>query len=118
MSNEQKLDCWDYLHSRTGTAVTVIGRLRPGITPKRAAQDLTNIATELAKEHPATDKSMSFRLVRPGLYGDEGEVIHGFLYAISFLALVVLGTICANLASLSAARFADRRRELAIRVFI
>jgi predicted permease len=117
MSSEQELESgWDYLHSRTYTAVTVIGRLRPGFTPAQAATNLTAIAAELAKENPTTDKSVSLRLVRPGLYGDEGGVIRGFLYAVAILVLLVLSAVCANLASLSLARFADRRRELAVRV--
>jgi predicted permease len=117
MSSEQQLESgWDYLHSRTYTAVTVIGRLRPGITPAQAGSNLTAIAAELAKEHPVTDKSDSLRLVHPGLYGDEGGVIRRFLYAVTILVLLVLSAVCANLASLSLARFADRRRELAVRV--
>lgn len=117
MSSERQLEGgWDYLHSRTYTAVTVIGRLRPGFTPTQAAADLTAIATELAKEHPTTDKSTSLRLVHPGLYGDEGGIIRDFLYAVTILVLLVLSAVCANLASVSLARFADRRRELAVRV--
>ena len=117
MRSEQQAEAgWDYLHSRTYAAVTVVGRLRAGNTPEEAAQDLTNIAAALAKEHPTTDKSVTLRLVRPGLYGDEGVVIRGFLNAIGILVLLILAAICANLASLSAARFDDRRRELAVRV--
>jgi predicted permease len=56
------------------------------------------------------------RLIHPGLFGDEGDVIRGFLYGVSALALLVLAAACANLASLFAARAADRSRELALRV--
>lgn len=117
MSNEQQVATdRDYLHSRTYTAVTVIGRVRPGVTPEQAAHNLTAISAEMAEEHPTTDERLSLRLIHPGLYGDEGVIIRRFLYAISVLALLVLGAVCANLASLSAARFAGRRRELAMRV--
>jgi predicted permease len=50
------------------------------------------------------------------LSGDHGDVIRGFLYGVSGLGLLVLVATCANLASLFAARAADGRRELAIRV--
>jgi ABC-type antimicrobial peptide transport system permease subunit len=56
------------------------------------------------------------RLVRPGLSADDGDVIRGFLYGVTGLALLVLVAACANLASLFAARAADRSRELAVRV--
>jgi predicted permease len=106
----------DYLHSRTTSAVTVIGRLKPGVTPEQATEDLNTIAGQLAKEFPKTDRGIAVRLIRPGLFGDDGEVIRGFLVSVTVLALLLLAAACANLASLFAARAADRSRELALRV--
>ncbi len=63
---------------------------------------------------PTTEQPL--RLIHPGLFGDEGDVIRGFLYSVTVLALLVLAAACANLASLFAARAADRSRELALRV--
>ena len=105
-----------YLADRTGRPVTVLGRLKPGVTPQQAADNLSAIATELAKEYPKTDTEVPLRLVRPGLQGDAGDVIRGFLYSVTGLTLLVLLAACANLASLFAARGADRSRELAVRV--
>ena len=105
----------DYLQSRT-SLVTVVGRLKPDVTPRQATENLNAIAVELAKEYPRTDKGVSFRLIHPGLFGDDGDVIRGFLYGVTLLALLVLAAACANLASLFAARVADRSRELALRV--
>ena len=106
----------DYLHNRTGRPLTVLGRLKPGVTPQQATENLSAIAAALAKEYPQTDTGLPLRLVRPGLCGDTGDVIRGFLYSVTGLALLVLGAACANLASLFAARAADRSRELALRV--
>jgi len=106
----------DFLHSRTSTVLTVIGRLKPGVTPRQATENLNAIAAELAKEYPQTDDGQPLRLIHPGLWGDDGEVIRGFLYSVTVLALLVLAAACANLASLFAARAADRSRELAVRV--
>jgi predicted permease len=106
----------EYLADRTGRPLTVLGRLKPGVTPQQAAENLSAIATELAKEYPKTDTGVSLRLVRPGLQADAGDVIRGFLYSVTGLALLVLVASCANLASLFAARTADRSRELAMRV--
>jgi len=105
-----------FLQNRTSMTVTVLGRLKPGVTPQQAAENLSAIAAQLAKEYPQTDTGMPLRLVRPGLQGDAGDVIRGFLYSVAGLALLVLVAACANLASLFAARAADRSRELALRV--
>ncbi len=117
MLNEEQVKAGsDYLHSRSFIAVTVIGRLKPGATPEQATENLNVIAAELAKEYPETDEGLSLRLIHPGLYGDDGDVIRGFLLSVTVLALLVLAAACANLASLFAARAADRSRELALRV--
>jgi predicted permease len=116
MVNEEQLEAWDYLHSRPSAATTVIGRLKSGVTPEQATENLNSIAAELAKEYPATDEALPLRLIHPGLYGDDADVIRGFLWSVTLLSLLVLAAACANLASLFAARAADRSRELAVRV--
>ncbi len=115
MVNEEQVEGGDYLHSRTSITVTVIGRLKPEVTPEQATENLNAIAAELAKEYPTTDEGVSLRLIHPGLWGDDGDVIRGFLYSVTVLALLVLGAACANLASLFSARASDRSRELALR---
>jgi len=104
------------LQSRRSINVTVIGRLKPGVTPQWATDNLNAIAAELGREYPETDDGQPLRLIHPGLIGDEGDVIRGFLYSVTVLALLVLAAACANLATLFAARAADRSRELALRV--
>src|SRR5579871_547923 len=116
MVNEQQVEGSDYLHSRTSITVTVIGRLKPGVTPQWATENLNAISAQLAKEYPETDDGQPLRLIHPGLLGDDGDVIRGFLYSVTLLALLVLGAACANLATLFASRAADRSRELALRV--
>jgi predicted permease len=116
MVNEEQVEGSDYLRNRTSIAVTVIGRLKPGVTPQGATENLNAIAAELAKEYPESDDGQPLRLIHPGLLGDNGDVIRGFLYGVTVLALLVLAAACANLATLFAARAADRSRELALRV--
>jgi predicted permease len=104
------------LQSRTVINVTVLVRLKPGVTPQWATDNLNAISAQLGREYPATDDGQPLRLIHPGLIGDEGDVIRGFLYSVTVLALLVLLAACANLATLFAARAADRSRELALRV--
>ena len=107
---------WGDLHTRSSPSVTVLGRLKPGVTPPQATDNLNAIAAQMAKEYPETDSGLPLRLVRPGLFADNGDVIRGFLHGVTGLALLVLVAACANLASLFGARAADRSRELALRV--
>ena len=68
----------------------MLGRLKPGVTPQQATENLSAITAQLAKEYPKTDKAVSVRLIRPGLLGDDGEGIRRFLYSVNMLALLVL----------------------------
>src|ERR1051326_229654 len=106
----------DFFHNRTTNWLTVIGRLKSGVTPEQATENLNAIAAQLAKEHPETDNGLPWRLVRPGLEAETGEVIRGFLYSVTGLSLLVLLAAGANRASLFGARAADRSAELAVRV--
>ncbi len=116
MVNQEQVEGWNSLHNRTSMTVTVIGRLKPGVTPQQATDNLNAIVAQLAKEYPDTDDGQPLRLIHPGLIGDEGDVIRGFLWSVTLLALLVLAAACANLSSLFAARTADRSRELAVRM--
>jgi len=116
MVNEVQTEGWDFLHDRVVEPVAVIGRLKPGVTAVQATADLNRVAGELAKEYPATDKDQSARLIRPGLMGDDSDYVRRFLFGVMTLAVLVLLAGCANLASLFAARAADREREIALRV--
>jgi ABC-type antimicrobial peptide transport system permease subunit len=88
------------------------------VTREQAAENLSAIATQLARDYPRTDTGLPLRLVRPGLFADTGDVIRGSLYSMTLLTLLVLAAACANLATLFAARAADRSRELAVRVAV
>jgi predicted permease len=116
MVNEQQAEGWSSLEDRSSVSLTVIGRLKAGVTPQQAMDNLNTITAQLAKEYPNSDDGRPLRLIHPGLIGDEGDVIRGFLWSVTALALLVLAAACANLSSLFASRTADRSRELALRV--
>lgn len=109
----------DFLTWRGNHNLAILGRLKQGVTVQQATDDLKGIASALAKQYPDTDEGLGARLVKPGLMGDElGDPARSFIAAIMALALLVLLAACTNLASLFAARSADRSRELAIRMAI
>ena len=118
MVNEIDLDGSDYLSVRSDHQIYIVGRLKAGITPHQATENLSAIARQLAKIHPE-DEGLDARLVQPGLLGNGfGVPTRAFLFGIMFMAVLVLVAACANLASIFAARAADRSRELAIRLAI
>jgi predicted permease len=99
--------------------IWILGKLKPGVSPQQATDNLNSIARELARQNPTSDDDLSARLVKPGLMGDQlGDPARSFLAATMLLAILVLLAACANLASLFAARTTDRSRELAIRLAI
>jgi len=94
-----------------------IGHLKLGVTPAQAIGDLNSIGSYLEKTYPKTDSKMRFVLARPSLFGDAaGPGTRAFLTALMLLAGLILVAACANLGSLSAARAADRSREVALRL--
>jgi predicted permease len=108
----------NFLSNRFMHNIFVLGKLKPDSTTQQASDNLNAIAGELSRQFPADD-DLSARLVKPGLMGDQfGSPARSFLAGIMLLAFLVLLAACANLASLFAARTADRSRELAIRLAI
>jgi len=118
MVNEKDFEGSDFLSLRHDHQIYVIGRLKPGVTPEQATDNLSAIAHQLAKIH-LEDETLGARLVQPGLLGSGfGAPTRAFVSGIMLMALLVLLAACANLASIFAARAADRSRELAIRLAI
>lgn len=102
---------------RRTTVFMTLGRLKPDVTPERAAADLNSIGASLEKTYPLDHGATSFRLARPGLYGNYlGQPLKAFIAGLMLLAGLILLAACANLGSLFAARAADRSREVALRL--
>ncbi len=107
----------DSLQYRGNHSEFVIGRLKPGVTAAQATEDLSSLATWLAKTYPGEDDGVKFSLARPGLVGDMlGGPARAFMGGLMLLAGLILLAACANLGSLFAARAADRAKETALRL--
>jgi predicted permease len=105
------------LKYRANHSEFVVGRLKPGITPAQATEDLNAIGAWLAKTYPSDDDGLKFTLARPGLVGDMlGGPARAFMAGLMLLAGLILLAACANLGSLFAARAADRAKETALRL--
>src|SRR5262249_10684317 len=75
------------------------------------------IDADLARAYPKEHAPAKYKLQRPSLYGEFlGGPVRACLIALMLLSTLILLAACANLASLSAARAADRSQEFALRL--
>jgi len=106
------------LSPRTGASVSIFGRLAPGRSIEEAQTELGAIAARVASENPETHKSLKPRITtyaKPINEGGPSLLIRNILYIVNGIFLMLLGIICANVATLVFARSATRSWELTVR---
>lgn len=102
---------------RSKRSLSLIGRLRPGVSLEQARADLQIVNESLEREfRPAVH--LAAIEVAPGTLaaGDQRRLARTFLSLLLGLVALVLLLACANVGNLLVARLFGRRRELAIRV--
>lgn len=97
--------------------LSVMGRMRPGVSRRDVAVQLDTIAGRLAAGYPATDKGNHFLFTQAGsLPPRERDTVVLFLTALSIVVLLLLLIAGFNVANLLFAQTLNRQREMSVRL--
>jgi predicted permease len=99
---------------REGPPVEVFGRLADGASWEDAAAELDLVSARSAAAQPGTHAELRTR-VRAFAGRTPGDMVRLEDFAIHGIVLLVLGAVCANVATLAFARMAMRESEMVVR---
>src|SRR6267143_1200239 len=94
--------------------LTVVARLKPGVTKQQAQNDMERIAGDLQKQFPESNSKVGAVVVP--LQDDYAGDARSGLLVLQVASVFVLLIACSNLANLLLARSTGRRREFAVRL--
>ena len=118
MMEEQLVPRNDLLHDHHYFWFVVFGRLKPGVQPKQAQEEMTVLVKREVKNYPEEHRGHDSVTVSPLWRSPFGanQFLSTLLPMLMTIAGLVLLLACANVANLMLVRSVARRREIAIRM--
>jgi predicted permease len=118
MMEEQLVPRSDLLHDHHYFWFDVFGRLKPGVRPERAQEEMTVLIKREVKNYPEEHRGHDSVSVYPLWRSPLGanQFLSMLLPMLMTIAGLVLLLACANVANLMLVRSVARRREIAIRM--
>ena len=106
----------DWLADRTNRSLSLIGRMKPGVTRQQALGQMQELSRELATAYPETNQNRLAALTETSMLPPDAmsiaKLLGGLLLAVVAL---VLFAACANVANLLLALAGARRQEILMR---
>ena len=103
------------IEPREGAAISVFGRLAPGVSFETAQAEVTSLTKRIAAEHPATHAQLQAH-VFPYAQMSQGTTDDtGIIALIHFFIVMLVVVVCSTVALLLFARAASRETELLVR---
>ena len=101
--------------ARDNHSLSVLARLKSGVSVTQAQADMTAVTAQLARAYPQTNEGYGAKVKT---LRDEfsDDITNAFLFTLELTVFFVLLIACTNIANLQLSRSSSREKEIAIRM--